>query len=600
MTNSPTAALSQPGAASLPSAATDRDGVGSLLRLSELAERLEADRVRDDALDLAARVAEGRFYMACLGQFKRGKSTLINALIGEQVLPTGFVPVTALPTVVRYGERLGARIRLRDDSWRDIEISALDCYVSEERNPGNSRGVVGVEVFVPSALLEGGLCLVDTPGLGSVFTENSAATAALIPHIDAALVVLGADPPLAGEELALVEAIAPQVENLLVVLNKADRTTDAERAAAGRFALELLEKRLGRNVGPIFEISAAERLENRGPERDWRRLREALFDLVRDSGRQLVSDACERGLQGLSEELLAVVIEEREALRRPIEESERRIAGLKETTGRAEQSLVEVGFLMAAEKQRICSGLTARHRAFLDATLPQAMQELGDAGPHRFGPSYRRQRMREAQEIARRHVVPWLRSEQQHAEQEYRRGTLRFVELGNALLKRLAQNGIVELGLMPHALDAESGFRVKSRFTFAELIELAQPASPLRCLADVALGCAGAFARMDRDARWFLERLLETNAMRVESDVLNRLEDSRNRLEADLRRLLHGVVGMAERGLAQAKQKQQAGTAELAHAIERLDRLEEEIRSVRRSRRAESDGGGRRGPTPGE
>ena len=589
MTNSPIAAPSQPDASLSPDAPTDQDGAASLLHLSELAQRLEADHVRDDALDLAARVAEGRFYVACLGQFKRGKSTLINALIDEQVLPTGFVPVTAVPTVVRYGEHLGARVRLRDDSWRDIEISALDLYVSEEHNPGNAKGVVGVEVFAPSVLLESGLCLVDTPGLGSVFTENSAATAALIPHIDAALIVLGADPPLAGEELALAEAIAPRVENLLVVLNKADRTTDAERSAAGRFARELLEKRLGRPLGPMFEVSAAERLENRGPERDWHSLREALFDLVRNSGRQLVSDACERGLVRLREELLAILAEEREALRRPIEESERRVTGLKEATARAEQSLVDVGFLMMAEQQRIASSLGARHRAFLDATLPQAMHELRDGGPHGFGPAYRRHRMREAQEIARRHVVPWLQDEQEHAEQEYRRGALRFVELGNEVLDKLAQNGITELALMPHALDAESGFRVKSRFSFAELIELAQPASPLRWLADIALGWAGAYGPLDRDARQFLERLLETNATRVQSDVLNRLAESRSRLEADLRRLLCGVVQMAERALAQAREKQQAGAAEVAEAIGRLDRLEQEIHAIQGSHRP--DGG---------
>ena len=85
---------------------------------------------------------------------------------------------------------------------------------------------------MPSALLSTGMCLVDTPGLGSVFTGNTAATQAFIPHIDAALVVVGADPPLAGEELALVEAVGRQVQNLILVLNKADRTTDAERAAA--------------------------------------------------------------------------------------------------------------------------------------------------------------------------------------------------------------------------------------------------------------------------------------------------------------------------------------------------------------------------------
>jgi len=556
------------------------DGASRLLRLSELARGLEANGVGDEARDLAGRVAEGRFYIACLGQFKRGKSTLLNALIGREVLPTGFVPVTAVPTVIRHGEDLGARVRLRDESWRSIPVADLALYVAEDHNPQNTRRVTGLEVFAPCPLLESGLCLVDTPGLGSVFAENSAATAAFIPHIDAALIVLGADPPLAGEELALIVAIAPQVENLIVVLNKADRTTDAERSAAARFARGLLEKRLRRAMGPIFEVSALERLEDRGPERDWRRLTGTLLNLVESSGRQLVHEACERGVERLSEELLAILADQREALLRPIEESERRIATLKETVARAEESLVELGFRMMAEQQRICSTFGARHRAFVDAVLPGARQAFRYA-PRGFGPSYRRRLMQQAQEIARRHVSPWLKTEQEDAEKEYGRATLRFVELGNELRERLAQSGMTELSLMPHALRAEDGFRTKSRFSFAELIELAQPASPLRWLADVALSCAGAYAAIESDAWQFLERLLETNSTRVQSDIMDRLEESRNRLEADLRRVLHGVVRMAEQALAQARQTQQAGAGAVEESIERLEKLRQEIQTLR-------------------
>jgi len=83
------------------------------------------------------------------------------------------------------------------------------------------------------------------PGLGSVFAGNTAATQAFIPHIDAALVVVGADPPIAGEELTLVEEVGRQVHEVIVVLNKADRTSDAERKIAESFTRKVLDKRLG-------------------------------------------------------------------------------------------------------------------------------------------------------------------------------------------------------------------------------------------------------------------------------------------------------------------------------------------------------------------
>ena len=282
-----------------PGVMSDADGAFRLLRLASLGEELGAPHIADEGHALAARVSEGRFYLACIGQFKRGKSTLINALMGEPVLPVGFIPVTAVPTVIRFGVQPRARVQGRDGSWQEIAVSDLNQYVSEEHNPENTKGVTGVEVFVPSALLSTGMCLVDTPGLGSVFTGNTAATQAFIPHIDAALVVVGADPPLAGEELALVEAVGRQVQNLIMVLNKADRTTDAERAAAVGFTQRVLEKRLKRSVGPVFEVSATDCLENRGPERDWRKLLAALADLVQGSGRQLIQEACDRGVQRL-------------------------------------------------------------------------------------------------------------------------------------------------------------------------------------------------------------------------------------------------------------------------------------------------------------
>src|ERR1035441_3484824 len=80
------------------------DGFSRLLQLSRLAQELGAESVAEEASELAARVSEGRFYVACIGQFKRGKSTLLNALVGHAVVPTGFVPVTAVPTVIRFGD----------------------------------------------------------------------------------------------------------------------------------------------------------------------------------------------------------------------------------------------------------------------------------------------------------------------------------------------------------------------------------------------------------------------------------------------------------------------------------------------------------------
>jgi Dynamin family len=562
------------------------DGSARLLRLAMCGNELGARDVSNEACALASRVSQGRFYVACIGQFKRGKSTLINAIVGEPILPVGFTPVTAVPTVIRFGEQRRAQVQGRDGSWREVALSELGQYVSEEGNPENEKKVNGVEVFFPSPLLSAGLCLVDTPGLGSVFTGNSAATRAFIPHVDAAMLVVGADPPLSQEELALAEAAARHVRNFILVLNKADRTSEEERSAAVAFTQRLLEEKLKHAVGPVYEISASERLENKGPERDWGKLAEALEVLVRDSGAELIRAACERGLERLSEQLLAIIAFEREALERPLEDSERQIAKLKETLSAGERLLGELSFLFMAEQRRLSDLLAGRHETFLTQALPKANVEFEkDLAliPRSAGPAYRRAAMSAAQEIARRRMLPWLRTEQEEAEKEYRVVTRRFVEEGNEFLRKLADSAVPELARMPHALDDEKGFRVQSKFSFLELIEIAQPASPLRWLADLVLGIAGGRSVIEASAREFLTRLMESNCTRVQSDTLRRVEESRGRLEAEVRKLLHEVNRASEQALAHARKAQAEGAAAVQSAFSRLDNVEGEIRGLRPS-----------------
>jgi GTP-binding protein EngB required for normal cell division len=559
------------------------DGASRLLRLGRLAQELGTEPVAEEARELAARVSEGRFYVACVGQFKRGKSTLLNALVGHEVVPTGFIPVTAVPTVIRFGDRPHARVRMRDGSWQDVAMSDLKEYVTEELNPENRKAVDGAEVFVPSPLLSSGMCFVDTPGLGSVFTGNTATTQAFIPHIDAALVVVGADPPIAGEELTLVEAVGKQVQDLILIINKADRTSDPERVAAIKFTREILGKRLHRPMGEVFEVSAAERMENRGPLRDWEKLLASLHHLVEDSGRNLVRAACDRGLQRLSEQLLAIISEDRDALQRPIEESERRIELMRETINEAERSMRELNFLFMAEQQRISDLFVERHKRFFHSAWTESEKEFDEellSVPLGFGPHYRRRVMRLAQEVSRRRVMPWLRPEQEEGERQYSAVALRFVEMGNNFLRKLAGAGLSELTRMPHALDPEKGLRVRSKFIFEDFIGTAQPPSPLRWLADIFLPLVGGRKLITKDAREFLEHLLEVNSSRVQNDVLNRIQESRERLEVEIRKLLHEVSRIAEQALDRARKVKEEGAPAVQSAIERLNRIEQDISAL--------------------
>jgi predicted GTPase len=220
--------------------------------LAAVADAIDAPRLAREARTLAMRVADGRFNVVCVGQFKRGKSTLLNALVEQEVLPAGIVPVTTVVTVMRHAAIACAEVRFATGENRSVTLDEIADYIAEERNPQNARGVEGVEIGLPHPILGDGLCLVDTLGMGSVFEGSSTTTHAFVPQMDAAILVSGVDPPLCGEELALAKRLTSQAGELIVVMNKADRHTERERSEAAAFANRILSARLGRTTDEIL------------------------------------------------------------------------------------------------------------------------------------------------------------------------------------------------------------------------------------------------------------------------------------------------------------------------------------------------------------
>ena len=117
---------------------------------------------------LKERADSSIFNLVVVGEFKRGKSSVLNALIGADVLPVGVVPLTAIATILEYGELPAAHAEFQDGSEQQVPLDALWDYVTEKGNPVNAKGVREVRIAWPSPWLKSGVRLVDTPGIGSV------------------------------------------------------------------------------------------------------------------------------------------------------------------------------------------------------------------------------------------------------------------------------------------------------------------------------------------------------------------------------------------------------------------------------------------------
>jgi len=296
----------------------------------------------------------------------------------------------------------------------------------------------------------------------------------------------------------------------------------------------------------------------------------------------LVQSAAERGFKRLSDELFAIIAEERDALLRPIEESEQRIGKLRQMISEAEGSLRDVNYLFMAEEHHLSDMFLTQRKQFL-AAMPKVEAEFRDevmALPRRYGPAFRRAAFRVAQDVSERNLRPWLETEQVIAEQEYKRVAERFVNIGNDFLKKLAESGVPEFTRMPKALDSDRGFLVPSHFSFERSLHVAMPASPLRYIADLFLGIVQAYVVIANEAKAFLAHLMDMNSTRVQSDVINRVQESRGLLQVEIRKLLHEVTRIAEHALQRARTAKSEGASAVQSALGQLDRIETSLRSL--------------------
>jgi GTP-binding protein EngB required for normal cell division len=222
------------------------------------------ETLQNDFRDLLRRLAEDRFYLTLAGQFSRGKSTLMNAMLGMDRLPTGVVPVTSVITAVSYNTRERVVMHFADSNLTlDVPLGELREWITEQGNPGNVRKIEMAEVQLPAELLRRGAFFVDTPGLGSAVLENTATTHRFLPQIDALVLVTSFEFPLSQEEILFLRKARALGRKSFIAINKMDLCSRVQRDEVLEFIqLRLAEEGYAEDV-PLFALSAAEALTAR-------------------------------------------------------------------------------------------------------------------------------------------------------------------------------------------------------------------------------------------------------------------------------------------------------------------------------------------------
>src|SRR6266508_5827274 len=138
----------------------------ALRELATLGDERSGSQVADGARSLLKKLSEERFNVVVVGEFKRGKTTFVNALLGADVLPAAVVPLTSIVTAVTWGEEPRAEVSFLNGRTESVGLEDLPLYVTERGNPRNELGVQRAMVFYPAGELRDGVFLVATPGVG--------------------------------------------------------------------------------------------------------------------------------------------------------------------------------------------------------------------------------------------------------------------------------------------------------------------------------------------------------------------------------------------------------------------------------------------------
>ena len=406
---------------------------------SELNDKDTVDKLEE----VKKKLLENRFHLVVVGQFKRGKSTFINSLIGDEILPTSVVPLTSIITVLRYGKKENIKVLLEQGEVKEIERSELKEWVTEEGNPRNEKGVKEVEILYPSEYLKDGICLIDTPGVGSIFENNTEMTYKYLPKIDAAIFLISADPPVSQSELEFLKDVMRHVENIFFILNKIDYLDDEELKASLSFTKQTIEKAIGKKI-EIYPLSAKMALKGKiKNEQEFlkkSRLEEfnkVLNDfLLKKKGQIVLKRAIDLTKNILSEKEFSLKLEEK-AISAPVALLEEKINEFNEKMEEIRQEKEDTYYYFEGEIKRVIDVLDrdlSRIKEKEAKKLVSYADEVANQIKAKNVDAYIKAIEEEIDKEIIKAFNEWIRNEEKRLNEEYARVSKRFSERTNQII----------------------------------------------------------------------------------------------------------------------------------------------------------------------
>jgi GTPase SAR1 family protein len=582
----------------------DKDAVEKYAYLRDELLDLVNDLVQIEAVrgcpceELREKLVSNSFNLVVLGQFKRGKTSLINALLGIDILPVAVVPLTSIATIITYGEALRVNVHFNDDRVSEVKPESLFEYVTEKANPKNVKDVSRVVVTYPSHYLKDGVRLIDTPGVGSVYQHNTDVAYQYLPKSDAALFLLSVDQPLSQAELDFLKDVRQYSDRIFFLLNKVDYFSGDELAESLAFSTNILREATGGGI-KIYPVSARLALEGKtsGSEELLQKSGLPAFSsvlnkfLMEEKGNVLITSVTNNLLRIISHARFEIDLEVK-SLTTPLEELKGKVDLFEKKKVEVMQEKQDMDILLDGQAKVIVKNI-------LDPDLEKIKKEITPLVLTDLESCYHENKglpLKELHRVLEERVMAyvkqafnvWRAGEDERISHEFETICGRFVtridETVDSLLKFSS-----DLFAVPfEAIKAESLWTAKSRFYYKfkeELVGLQMLTASLTFALPKFLGEKIILKGMKE----FVLRVIDAQAGRFRYDFIERLDKSKHDFRWDMLQKIESTIegistaiqkGVDKRGMGEKEAEDRKGV--LYAAAERLDKIKDRLAGIKR------------------
>lgn len=547
------------------------------------------ENLREAIKNEKLKINNNEFNLVVVGQFKRGKSTFVNALLGDKILPTAVVPLTSIITTIRYGDNLKIDVFFNDGSSKEINPGELEEYATERGNPENIKNVREICIYYPSDYLKNGVILIDTPGVGSVYQHNTDVAYKFLPNVDAALFLVTVDPPISSNEFEFLKDVKGHAVKIFFLLNKVDYVSDEDLNEALEFTKKIIEKELGYEID-IYPISAKLALEGK-MYGDRSKLEESgLPDfemvlenfLMKEKGTMLLLSGAKKGLQLINE--IAFNLElELKALQTPVEELLKKVEILQEKINKVHQEQKDMNYVLEGETKNLFDRLNEEFSKFkegkardLEKRLDKFFEENKGLGSQELS-----KKMDEyVISLVIEEVDLWREKQIEHFEKSYKVITQRLAEKSKEMVDALLKTAsdLFDMEFRPvsaiEALDPGGYFYYKTERESGFF--LPKPANLIRLLP-------GGMAKkiILNESKKHLEQQFDRQCGRVRYNLYEKLQNSFRRYKNNMDEYINALIEGMKKAIEKGTELKAKGEKEILREKERLENTKKELKKIR-------------------